>query len=290
MSTKTETGRAQRVRETVREGYARIATAGEGCCAPQTAPLESASSSCCGNVVPDDFAQAVGYDRADLAVLPEGANMGLSCGNPTALASLRPGEVVLDLGSGGGFDVFIAAGKVGSEGRAIGVDMTPEMLARARGNLSAWRERGGPENVEFRLGEIEHLPVADESVDVVISNCVINLSPDKEQVWREIARVLRPGGRVAVSDLALLRPLPEEIREMVEALVGCVAGAVLVEETERMVREAGLESLVLETREDYVASMESWEDPLYRKISENLPEGTRPADYITSLSVSARKA
>jgi SAM-dependent methyltransferase len=289
MSTKTETRKGEKVRETVREGYARIATAGGGCCGPQEAPVERASSSCCGEVAPDDFARAVGYRSADLELLPEGANMGLSCGNPTALASLGPGEVVLDLGSGGGFDVFIAASKVGPGGRVIGVDMTPEMLSKARGNLAAWRERGGPDNVEFRLGEIEHLPVADASIDVVISNCVINLSPDKEQVWREIARVLRPGGRVAVSDLALLRPLPEEIREMVEALVGCVAGAVPVEETGRMAREAGLDEITLETREDYVASMESWEDPLYRKISESLPADTRPADYITSLSVGARK-
>jgi len=290
MSTKTETRDAEKVRETVREGYARIATAGSSCCGPEGTTLERASASCCGDVVPDDFAQAVGYDEAELALLPEGANMGLSCGNPTAVASLRPGEVVLDLGSGGGFDVFIAAGKVGPEGRAIGVDMTPEMLSKARANQSSWRERGGPDNVEFRLGEIEHLPVADASVDVAISNCVINLSPAKKQVWREIARVLRPGGRVAVSDLALLRPLPGEIREMVEALVGCVAGAVPVEDTERMAREAGLVEIELEKRSDYVASMDGWEDPLYRKISEKLPEDTRPADYITSLNLSARKA
>ena len=170
--------------------------------------------------------------------------MGLSCGNPNALAALKPGEVVLDLGAGGGFDVFIAGRKVGPTGRAIGVDMTPEMLAKARKNIAAYRERTGLDNVEFRLGEIEHLPVADASVDVVISNCVINLSPDKPQVWREIARVLKPGGRVAVSDLALLKPLPPAVVERVEALVGCVAGAVLVSETERMAREAGLVEIV----------------------------------------------
>src|SRR5437867_59687 len=171
--------------------------------------------------------------------------MGLSCGNPNALASLMPGEVVLDLGSGGGFDVFIAGRKVGASGRAIGVDMTSEMLQKARKNLATYRQSSGLDNVEFRLGEIEHLPLADASVDVVISNCVINLSPDKPQVWREIARVLKPGGRVAVSDLALLKPLPPAVVGMVEALAGCVAGAALVSETERMARDAGLADIAL---------------------------------------------
>ena len=223
-------------------------------------------------------------------MLPEGANMGLSCGNPNALAALQPGETVLDLGSGGGFDVFIAARKVGPSGRAIGVDMTPEMLAKARKNIGPYRQRSGLDNVEFRLGEIEHLPLADNSVDVVISNCVINLSPDKPQVWREIARVLKPGGRVAVSDLALLKPLPTEILKMVEALVGCVAGAALVSETERMAREAGLTEIQLRPKKDYVAAMTDWNDPLYKKILDHLPAGSSPGDYITSLEVAARKA
>jgi SAM-dependent methyltransferase len=163
--------------------------------------------------------------------------------------------------------------------------MTPEMLAKARQNIAA----SGLANVEFRLGEIEHLPVADASVDVVISNCVINLSPDKPQVWREIARVLKPGGRVAVSDLALLRPLPVAVREMVEALVGCVAGAVLVEETDQMVRAAGLTDIQLQSKPDYVNAMTSGEDPLYQKIVEHLPAGSRPGDFITSLAISARR-
>ena len=199
--------------------------------------------SCCGSSAPEAerLARHIGYSAEELAALPDGANMGLSCGNPNALAALKPGEVVLDLGSGGGFDVFIAGRKVGPAGRAIGVDMTAGNAAKARKNTGQYRKRSGLDNVEFRLGEIEHLPVADASVDVVISNCVINLSPDKPQVWREIARVLKPGGRVAVSDLALLRPLPPAVLEMVEALVGCVAGAVLVSETERMAREAGLD-------------------------------------------------
>jgi SAM-dependent methyltransferase len=236
------------------------------------------------------LANYIGYSVEELAALPEGANMGLSCGNPTALAALKSGEVVLDLGSGGGFDVFIAGRKVGAAGRGIGVDMTPEMLARARKNIAPYRERSGLDNVEFRLGEIEHLPLADDSVDVVVSNCVINLSPDKPQVWREIARVLKPGGRVAVSDLALLKPLPPGVREMVEALVGCVAGAVLVEETERMAREAGLTEIRLKTKKDYLEAMTDWKDPLYLKIVAHLPPGAKAGDYVTSLEVSARKA
>jgi len=235
------------------------------------------------------LAQYVGYSSEELTALPEGANMGLSCGNPTALASLKAGEVVLDLGAGGGFDVFIAGRKVGASGRAIGVDMTPEMLSKARKNIATYSERSGLDNVEFRLGEIEHLPVADSSVDVVISNCVLNLSPDKPQVWREIARVLKPGGRVAVSDLALLKPLPSEVKSTVEALVGCVAGAVLATETERMAREAGLTEIRLEPKKEYVEAMTDWHDPLYLKIIEALPKGSSPADYITSLSVTVEK-
>ena len=235
------------------------------------------------------LARQVGYSDADLATLPEGANMGLSCGNPTAIAALKSGEVVLDLGSGGGFDVFLAGPRVGPVGRVIGVDMTPDMLSKARRNVAAYRERTGLDNVEFRLGEIEHLPVGDNSVDAVISNCVINLSPDKPQVWREIARVLKPGGRVSVSDLALLKPLPPAVAQMVEALVGCIAGAVLVEDTERMVREAGLINVVLERKPEYVQTLNSLQDPLYRSIAEHLPAGTTPADYVTSLSVTARK-
>jgi len=285
-----ENKQAQYVREQVRAGYAQVARAGSerrqdgasGCCSGQ---------SCCGAATgsPAELAQKLGYNEGELAALPEGANLGLSCGNPTALASLRPGEVVVDLGSGGGFDCFLAGPRVGAAGRVIGVDMTPEMLAKARGNLDAYRQRSGLDNVEFRLGEIEHLPLPDASADVVISNCVINLSPDKPQVWREIARVLKPGGRVAVSDLALLRPLPEAVRSMVEALVGCVAGAVLIAETERFAREVGLVDIRLEQKPDYVASMTSFEDPLYRKIAAALPEGTRPADFVTSLNVTARK-
>ena len=280
---KHETLDTEKVRQTVREGYGKIAQTDGSCCS---------GVSCCGSGAENSaqLAQHVGYSADELAELPDGANLGLSCGNPTALASLKLGEVVLDLGAGAGFDAFIAGRKVGPDGRAIGVDMTSEMLAKARKNLPAYRERSGFDNVEFRLGEIEHLPVADNSVDVVISNCVINLSPEKAQVWKEIARVLKPGGRVAVSDLALLRPLPEAVKEMVEALIGCVAGATLVDETERMAREAGLSDIQLKPRKQYVEAMTDWNDPLYKKIVEHLPDQTVPSDYITSLEVTAWKA
>jgi len=272
------------VRQKVPEGYGRIAiSSGSSCCGP---------SSCCSadsGGAASQLAQAIGYSEDDLAGLPDGANMGLSCGNPVALASLQPGETVVDLGSGGGFDIFIAGRKVGASGRAIGVDMTAEMLAKARNNIAAYTQQTGLSNVEFRLGEIEHLPLADNSVDVLISNCVINLSPDKPQVWREIYRVLKPGGRAAVSDIALLQPLPPIISEMVEALVGCVAGAVLVDETRRMMAEANLTDIQMEKRESYIDEMKEIQDPLYKKIKEALPPGAQLSDYAASLAISARK-
>lgn len=271
------------IRDSVRAGYAQIAQQGSE---------RQTGQGCCGSgseLNPETLAQHLGYGEDELQALPEGANMGLSCGNPAALAALKPGDIVLDLGAGGGFDVFIAGRKVGPTGRAIGVDMTAEMLSRARANIASYRESTGWDNVEFRLGEIEHLPVADNSVDGIISNCVINLSPDKAQVWREIARVLKPGGRVAVSDIALLQPLPESVREMIEALVGCVAGAVLVRDTERFARAAGLANVEVNMRPDYLTAMENAQDPLYRNIMDHLPEGVRPADYITSAEITARK-
>ena len=273
--------REQDIREKVRTGYASIARDGGSCC--------GSAKGCCGNTDAAGVAKAVGYSEAELATLPEGSNMGLSCGNPGAIAALKPGETVLDLGCGGGFDVFLAAQQIGSAGRAIGVDMTPEMLGKARRNTGDFRKRTNLDNVEFRLGEIEHLPLADSSVDVVISNCVINLSPNKPQVWREIARVLRPGGRVAVSDLALLHPLPREILESIEALVGCVAGAVLVEEVRAMAEAAELVEIQLTPKSGYVEGMVDWNDPLYRAIIERLPPGAKLGDYVTSLDVEARK-
>jgi AhpD family alkylhydroperoxidase len=271
----------EKIRESVREGYGKIAKSGSGC--------GCGSASCCGSGAAEQVAKSVGYSEAELAVLPEGANMGLSCGNPTAIAALKPGEVVLDLGSGGGFDAFIAGPKVGPTGRIIGVDMTADMVSKARQGIATYRKHTGLDNVEFRLGEIEHLPVADAGVDVVISNCVLNLSPDKPQVWREVARVLKPGGRVAISDLALLKPLPQEIKDMIESLIGCIAGAVLVDETHAMAEAAGLEEIQLRSKPGYVDSMMDWNDPPFRKVIERMPEGAKAGDYVTSLEVQAIK-
>ena len=282
----------EQVRDKVREGYSAIAKKGVFTTIQEEAPAPCCSGGgCCGSkdLDVDQLARSIGYSEQELSSTPDSANMGLSCGNPTAIASLKPGEVVLDLGSGGGFDVFIAGPKVGAGGRVIGVDMTPDMITKARRNTSVYTEKTGLSNVEFRLGEIEHLPVADNSVDVVISNCVLNLSPDKPLVWKEIARVLKLGGRVAISDLALLKPLPAEVLSMVEALVGCVAGAVLVDEAEQMAIAAGLSHIRLNTKSDYIEAMSRWEDPLYRRIVAALPEGARAGDYITSLEVLAIK-
>ena len=277
----SENNQAQAVKETVRAGYAAIATGQQrSCCGPGQR---------CGQVDPAKLAKAIGYDAESLSNLPDGANMGLSCGNPVAIAALQEGQTVLDLGSGGGFDVFQAGEKVKASGRVIGVDMTPEMLAKARKNIEYYRQRTGLDNVEFRLGEIEYLPVPDSSVDVVLSNCVINLSPDKPQVWREVFRALKPGGKISVSDLALLKPLPDNIREMAAALVGCVAGAMLVEETRVLLEKTGFTSIVLTPKPDYVRNMQDWNDPLYKQIAETLPKGEEMADYVVSLSIEARK-
>jgi arsenite methyltransferase len=264
----------EKVRQSVRKGYAQVAKTGSGCC---------------GSSQPDKLAAGVGYSAEELAALPEGANMGLSCGNPTALADLKAGQVVLDLGSGAGFDVFIAARKVGATGRAIGVDMTPEMLDKARSSISHFEKKARLSNVEFRLGEIEHLPVADASVDVVISNCVINLSADKPQVWREIGRVLKAGGKACVSDLALKKPLPKAVREMISALVGCVAGAVTIDETVKMSRDAGLVNIRWTEKEYAVDVMENCNDKLYQSVKDALPKGEKLSDYIVSVNFTAEK-
>lgn len=265
----------EKIRGTVRKGYTDIAKGKSGCC--------------CGSSTPDKLAEGIGYTSQELEILPDGANMGLSCGNPTAIANLKPGQVVLDLGSGGGFDVFIAARKVGPAGRAIGVDMTPEMLSKARAGISTFTEKTGLSNVEFRLGEIEYLPVADSTIDVVISNCVINLSPDKQQVWNEIARVLRPGGRACISDLALKKSLPEEILKSAAALVSCVSGAVGVDKTVRMAEQAGLGDIQIDEKAYSIDVMADCNDPLYRQVKEFLPHGAKLSDYVISLDVTAFK-
>jgi len=266
---------------TVRRKYGSIAARSGGCCGPR--------SSCCGGGRAEEVARGLGYTDAELATLPEGTNLGLSCGNPTALAGLQPGETVLDLGSGAGLDVFLAAQRVGSTGRAIGVDMTLEMIKKARANAVTFRKRTGLANVEFREGQIESIPLPDASVDVVLSNCVLNLSPDQAQVWKEIARVLKPGGRVSISDMVLLQPLPDAVRQDVEALVGCIAGAALKADLERMMREAGLVGLSLVRKDGAIEAMLPGDDPLADHLAGLLPEGARISDFVASLIISAHR-
>jgi arsenite methyltransferase len=218
----------KKVKKIVREGYAEVARSNSSCCGP--------ASSCCGPTnVNETLAKKIGYSDDDLKAVPEGANLGLGCGNPVALATLKQGEMVLDLGSGAGFDCFLAANKVGPGGQVIGVDMTPEMIDKARENA----QKGDYKNVEFRLGEIEHLPAADNSIDAIISNCVINLSPAKDKVFSDAYRVLKPGGRLMISDIVLLKELPEAVRNSAEAYIGCLSGAILKEEYLGTMKAAG---------------------------------------------------
>ena len=219
------------IKKAVREGYAKIVKKERSCCAPV---------SCCASAdLTENISKKVGYTDEELKSVPEGANLGLGCGNPIALASLREGEAVLDLGSGAGFDCFLAAPRVGNTGKVIGVDMTPEMIDKARENA----QKGGYENVEFRLGEIEKIPAADNSVDVVISNCVINLSLDKERVFKEAYRVLKPGGRLMVSDIVLLKELPEFIKNSIDAYIGCLSGAIMKDEYIKTIQAAGFQDV-----------------------------------------------
>ncbi|MDH4028750.1 MAG: arsenite methyltransferase [Nitrospirota bacterium] len=242
----------------VREGYARIAVQGGSCCGP--------SGSCCGPAVSaDDVSKKIGYTEDELKDVPEGANLGLGCGNPVAIASLKEGETVLDLGSGPGMDCFLAAGRVGKSGRVIGVDMTPEMLGKARENAG----KGDYPNVEFRLGEIENLPVADNSVDVVISNCVINLSPDKERVFDEIFRVLRSGGRIMVSDVVLSKELPEFLKNSDAGYIGCISGAMLKKDYLEIISSAGFQDV--EIVDEIAIPADTWvSDPLAAEVAEKL--------------------
>ncbi len=257
------------VRQAVRSRYGQIATS-PGCgCGPST-------SSCCGGgtaITPSQIAQLLGYSSKDFAGLPEGANMGLGCGNPKAIAALKSGETVLDLGSGGGFDCFLAAREVGPTGRVIGVDMTPEMVSKARANAA----QAGARNVEFRLGEIEHLPVADASVDVILSNCVINLSPDKPQVYRDAFRVLKPGGRLAISDMVAIAPLPEAMRREIALLTACVAGAETIDGLKGILAQIGFTQIRIEPKEEIRQAIQKW------------APGRKIEDYVASATIEALK-
>jgi SAM-dependent methyltransferase len=269
------------IKKAVREGYAQVAKDGGSYCGP--------AQSCCGGVpAAKEVSRRIGYSEAEMAAAPEGANLGLGCGNPTALASLKPGEVVLDLGSGAGFDCFLAAKKVGETGRVIGVDMTPEMLDKARGNA----RKAGVANVEFRLGEIENLPVADNSVDVVISNCVINLAPDKKRVFAEAFRVLRPGGRLLVSDIVLLAELPQAIMDSVAAHVGCLAGASRKQDYLGAVEVAGFRDVQVVGEDPFPVDLMQ-NDPTAQAVMKDLEipreELGRIAASVVSVKVSARK-
>lgn len=256
------------VRTAVRENYAKVAQSDGSCgCAP----------GCCapgGGVDAAMASQALGYSAGDVTGVPQGANLGLGCGNPLAMAALQQGETVLDLGSGAGFDCFLASARVGPTGRVIGVDMTPEMITKARANAKT----AGARNVEFRLGEIERLPVADGSVDVILSNCVINLAPDKKAVFEEAFRVLKPGGRLAISDIVQTGHMPDALKEQVEALVGCVAGAAGVDVLESMLRAAGFEDVTVQVKPESRSFIRQW-----------MP-GTGAENHVASATLEARKA
>ena len=260
----------------VREGYAKVATQKSSCCSPV--------NSCCGTTdAAKDISKKIGYTDEELKAVPEGANLGLGCGNPTALASLKKGEVVLDLGSGPGLDCFLAADKVGKDGKVIGIDMTPEMLEKARTNAA----KGNYSNVEFRLGEIENLPVADNSVDVVISNCVINLSPDKESVFKETFRVLKPGGRIMVSDVVLSKELPDFIKDSVDAYVGCISGAIPKDNYLKTVSDVGFKevSIVSETS---IPVDEWFNDPIAESVINKLKVSSEQAKEVLGSIISVK--
>jgi len=246
------------IKKLVRDGYAKVAAQKNFCCS---------SNSCCGSATQaKDISKSVGYSDEEIDIVPDGANLGLGCGNPVAIASLKEGEIVLDLGSGAGFDAFLASRRVGESGRVIGVDMTPEMIEKAKGNA----KKGNYKNVEFRLGEIEKLPVEDNSVDVIISNCVINLSPDKQSVFKEAFRVLKPSGRLMVSDLVLVKDLPDAIKESVEAYVGCLAGATMKEEYLRHINKAGFQNAEIISQINY--PIEAMANDVTAQVIKNNPD------------------
>jgi arsenite methyltransferase len=265
----------EEIRKVVREGYGKIAKQDRSCCAPV--------KSCCGSTDLVQNMSRIGYTEEELKAVPEGANLGLGCGNPIALASLKDGEVILDLGSGAGFDCFLAANQVGKTGKVIGVDMTAEMLDRARENA----RKGNYDNVEFRLGEIENLPVGDNQVDVIISNCVINLSPNKKRVFQEAFRALRPGGRLMVSDIVLLKELSEEIKNSVAAYVGCVAGAITKKEYLEAIQAAGFGETKV-AGEAAFPTEHLANDPVAREVAKNLKLSQEKAEDLASSVVSIK--
>lgn len=255
------------IRQAVREQYGQVASRNSAGCGCGTDCCDAPSASA------DSLSQGLGYTADDVATVPQGANMGLGCGNPQAIAALKPGEAVLDLGSGGGFDCFLAARQVGDTGHVIGVDMTPEMISKARANA----DKGGYRNVEFRLGEIENLPVADGAVDVIISNCVINLSPDKSRVFAEAYRALRAGGRLAISDVLAFTELPEAVRKDMTLYTGCMAGAAMVSEIEAMLKEQGFEDVCIALMEESKAFINTW------------APGSDVTDHVLSATIEAVK-
>jgi len=278
----------EEIRQAVRERYGKVARAGtitsatgsgSPCCgelgvADGTDPLISCG---CGQtgISLERMSEAIGYSNEDIANVPEGANMGLGCGNPVAIASLKPGETVVDLGSGGGFDCFLAAEQVGKTGHVIGVDMTPDMISKARKNAEEMDEL----NVEFRLGEIENLPVGDNTADIIMSNCVINLSPAKGRVYRESLRVLKPGGRLAISDIVATAQLPDKIRNDLELVGACVGGAATIEDTKASLKEAGFQDIKIVPKENSRELLKAWDPGKTKNAS----------DYVVSAYIEARK-
>jgi len=238
------------VRQHVRNRYKKIVIDSK----PSTSCCSSSPqvTSCCGT--PDEVSSKLGYTDKDLQNVPSGSNLGLGCGNPQAIASIKKGEIVLDLGSGAGFDAFLASKQVGESGKVYGVDMTPEMISRARQNA----QNNGYENVEFRLGEIEHLPILNDSIDVIISNCVINLSPDKQQVFNEAFRVLKPGGRLAISDVVMTADLPIEFKSDLDSLASCVSGASTINEVVTFLQKSGFQNIVVEPKDESREFIKDW--------------------------------
>ena len=270
------------IKNKVKEGYGRVAVENRSCC--------GAGSSCCGSSASfQAIGEMIGYSKEDMSQVPEGANLGLGCGNPVALASLQEGQTVLDLGSGAGFDCFLAAKAVGEKGRVIGVDMTPEMVAKARENA----EKGGYQNVEFRLGDIENLPVPNGSVDVILSNCVVNLSPEKPKVFAEAFRVLKSGGKLTLSDVVLLRPLPAVLTNSAAAYLGCVAGASLKSDYLKMLSAAGFADVQVVGESSFYLG-EAAADPIVQTIIEEAkltPDKIKEVgESIVSIKVIATKA